>query len=161
MFDFLCRLGYKKFNHYPDRGREESKKRKMHVETQTQVFGIQHAPPLSSDCKPHVQLFCLHVFYLSTYSPPLWIYGPPTFPFDSARGKSPALESICNKEVGIDRCAVMDELGRWLSWKWGGQAGKKEIQTTGQSSLHFKPLALGNFTGTAGVCGMLEAQPPS
>lgn len=36
---------------------------------------------------------------------------------------------------------------------------RKDIQATGQSSLCFSPLALGNFADTPVVCEVLVAQP--
>lgn len=43
----------------------------------------------------------------------------------------------------------------------GGQAGRKDTQATGQSSVRINPLASGNFTDIPGVSGVLDAQPPS
>lgn len=68
-------------------------------------------PPLSPQTADHM---CS--FFVCTYL--FWIYIPLTFPFDSSRGKSPVLESVCEREVRIDRCAVIAELWKWLSGKW-------------------------------------------
>lgn len=119
-------------------------------------------PPLSPQTADHM---CS--FFVCTYL--FWIYIPLTFPFDSSRGKSPVLESVCEREVRIDRCAVIAELWKWLSgdnprqWVVGEVGVGLGGRTHRQQDSHLSASTLwlwncSNFDDIPVVCGVLGTQ---
>lgn len=110
-FDSRYWLSYKKHDWYPGRGGERNpEKEKCMWRFQPRCLEFS-TPPLSRDCRPHVQPFCLHVFFSSAFSLSVGCM-PSEVSFQFARGKSPVFESVRGREARIDRCAVKGGLSK-------------------------------------------------
>lgn len=124
----------------------------MHVKTQIQVFRIQHAPSLSSDCRPHVQLFCLHVFILDLYSSnvPFWSF---------KRKITCAWISLWERSENRQMCCHSWAV-KVVVWKVGDGLGGR---THRQQDSHLSASTLwlwncSNFDDIPVVCGVLGTQ---